>query len=772
MAIITEDQLDEAPVKGSSTISPAQLDPISPAPAGSPVGETAEQITRRKYPELFKEQAPNVARERQTILGEIGGGLSDFGRDISTAFNPEEKDMGGMERFLHAMRSGLGLARASAPVLSLGTSPMITNAMSKAGEGASDLMSKMGFQTAADVTGALTSATGDVLSGFATAKAAKLASPSITKALPTVAQKKTAMKATADVDIDNAALLGEREVASTNAMRDAQRKELRVQAKAKGDEIASVDANTARAKLEAQRNAGAEVDKARLQAEVAEAGVPDPVHLREHLAKGAAKRGDEVGTDFKASYDRERSVVKKSFNDEYDEIQKGGDVEVAASNYGLALDKTLKEKGISRPLPTKAEGVAVKAKAALTDVDEVTEETVDGLLTQMKGTRDPAARKVIQDTIDETLTNSELGPNPTLNDLISERQRLKAAERTAFHAKDDNLGRQYQTLRSGLDEDIRSANPDTLRNLEIAGERYKNEYVPFFSKRSVTRGIAEGAIETVLDQIVKPTATRQGTVLANKAVERAERSMQLLDAPGKEKLAATFIKRGIDGAFDAEGNFSNGSLVKWWDRYADKANTDSKVLRTVLGAKYKDMEGAVAAFRSSRPKKLADIAADIATQSERALPKTLSGIEALAANKKAGLQDYLNEAPKLNQKAIEAAGKETEAILKSTYDKQQVIKKKLEDDLKVMAGNSEAAQGSFQGAGSIMVLNGIYQGNLYKIGMGGLLILSKGALGKLLHSVKGASVFRTLAQKAPGTAPAAAAARIAATILREQDEEN
>jgi hypothetical protein len=768
MAVITEDQLDTEPaVKPARVVT--QLDPVN--------NETPEQIARRKYPELFKEEAPNVARERQTVSGEILGGLSQFGGDLKTAFagDASQPDMGPVERLLHGLRAPLGLLRAASGATVIG--PKLTNAATALGESASDALQKKGFTRGADVVGGLTTALGDVASGVGQAKLGTATSSALQKVLPTKQSKIASLASRAEGDIANVAKAGEADIATETLLRDAQIKDIRQVANRNTKAISEIDKAAELEKQAVKRNASADTYLAQSDAEAAANAIPDPVKLQERLAKNATP-GEVAGRSFKDSYQRELSRTKASFNKEYEDILRDTDkVEGAALNYQQSLEKLAKEKGISRPLPTKAEGAGAKAQAALTDVDEVTAETVGELTQQLKGARDPAQRKVLQDALDETMAQGTLGEKPTLTDMLRERQRLKAGERAAFQAKDDNLFRQWKDLRSGLDEDIRSVAPDKLDALEAAGSRYVQEYVPFFSKKSVTRAIAEGSPETVLDQIIKPTVSAQGRVLKNKAVESAERGMALLDDAGKEQVSSTFIKRGFESNFK-EGSFDKQGLVKWWDSYADPSNTGNKVLKTALGEKYKDMEQAVEAFRSNKPKQLADVAAQVAKASEKQVTSQTAGIEKLASNKKATLQDFLEEAPKLNQQGLQNANKEIEGIRKATAAKQEAIRAKLKADIEEITG--KPYDGAHGGAftGSLFITEGVLEGAtgnvgraLWKISAGGLLLISRAATAKLLNAKRGVSVFRTLATKAPGTAPAAAAARIAGNILSQTDDE-
>src|SRR3990167_2854612 len=207
---------DYAPVQTSGTIRPGDVE------------------ARRKQGEANTlAEGPNVARKRQTFTGEITGGIKSLGdafsraiKDPMSALDPlteisefvQGRPLEGAKRLLQSpqMEAVGGIARAGAPVATLGTSPYIANAATQAGEGVSDYLSSLGLTNVADVIAALTSAGIDTGLGVGATKGAGLAGQKIAKALPNTAEKISKLRG--EQSVAEAALNAEAQAARQQAL--------------------------------------------------------------------------------------------------------------------------------------------------------------------------------------------------------------------------------------------------------------------------------------------------------------------------------------------------------------------------------------------------------------------------------------------------------------------------------------------------------------------------------------------------------------------------
>jgi len=714
------------------------------------------------------------ARERLTMGGEFTGGLKDFFGDMFGGNVAPEA--GVVESTLHRLRAPLGLART----YSAGMAP-VTNAVTGIAESVSDVAQKLpganlripGVSdlygqniTLADILGAGTSAVGDVVSGAAIAKGLGSIKPALARLLPTKADKIARLERGTAIDIGKATQQGEKDVVSSRALQDAQLKEVRQQTAASEAEIGRITKTVGEEKAVLASGQEAAEESYTSIAKAAREQVPDVKKIKATLAKDAPL-GKAAGETFKESYNRGLSVTKTRFNEQYDTLLKTTDnIEVNPEHYSAQINKILGEKGVSRPLPTSAEATARKAKSMI-DVDEDVADQVAALEKQIKSAADPNSKVYAESALKEFIRDSDIADQPTVAALIRERQRIRAAERSAFQAKNDNLYRQFKELREGIEADIPK---DVFASLKDVDQAYFKEYVPYFSKHSVTRSIAEGSPDSVVDAIVRPSTDK-------KAVEKVTRAFELMDSGDKESVAKAFMNKTIDRAFK-EGEFSPKRFSDAWDKYADVAGNKNEMLRTALGARYQDAEGIVNTLRTAKAKSLDETARQAIKSMGEFTQGKAAAIEKAAGEKITTLKGFIEEAPKLTNKSIQDTGKEIAGFRSSTEAQVQALKTKLVKDIEEITGKPVVNVGSgFVGSlfiveGAITLATGNIAGGLFKVAAGGLIILSRAATAKLMNTKRGLSVFRSLTRSAPGSVQAMASARIAANILKSTKDDN
>lgn len=639
-----------------------------------------------------KEEAPNQVRERlgnqdtsslgnflldtpRAILSEAVQGVAKAGSGIKRALTGQVAPSTGstLQDILQnpAVETALGGLQAVASPLA-----PVSNAISVGAEKANDVLSKLGLKTTADVVSGVGESVANVL---APAKLAEVGA----RLRPVAAAKYASGRTKAAEAVANA----ERDLQSLKSGADA-----------------------------AEESILSFTDAAKRQ-------VPKGADIRNALAKDAPT-GEAAGNRYKAHYTREFEKQKERFNQEYSDIfNEGKSVGASTEGYQEAFNQVLGEKGISRPLPSRAEKAAGGAKSALALDDEVADQ-VDALQRQVKSAADPASKKMAQDALDEFLGASEVPQNPTVSDLIKERQRLTAGQRVAAQAKDDNLNRQFTTLIKGLDNDIEAASPGLLDRLSSTNQAYKNEFVPYFGKKAPTRAIAEGEASTVVDSIIKPASNK-------KAVEIAERSFELIgrDPAQREAVRKAFLNKGIESAFE-DGTFKASKFTKWWDSYANPTGNNNKVLKLALGDAYEDAEGIIKTLKTTKPKDFDTFASE-----------TVANIK------------------------------------KNTTAKEKEIAGKLKADIEQFMG-APVGKGAGQYLGQMAIFQAapnLVFGNLggaaVKIGAGGVMMMTRPAMQRLLEFKRGRSLFKAMARAAPGTVQAAALGRQASqffTALHKQ----
>lgn len=513
------DQFDAAPASGNP------FDQFDQAPA-VPSVTPGDVEARKKQLEIQAAAEPvNVARERQTVVGELGGGLKQFASDIGTAFNPQEKDMGAIERALHIARAPLGLVRAAAPIVSLGTSPTLANVATSAGESVSDALTKRGFTTLADILGATASAGIDVASQTAAQKLAGATAGKLIKGLPNVAERTAALRAEqaakeAGVNVEAAA---QRKAAETAASKAREQ----IKTDVGYEEGISDLARYYRTK---------EAEQAR-QALTSRSAV-------EGLAKG--KQGaQEVGAEFQKLYNTKLAESDAYFKPKYKAIEaEASRVKTRAENYNETVYKIQQEGAPTGVAPTAGERVAATAESALSESP-------------------PALR--------------------TGADLIKEQRRLRDLERNAYSSGKDNLGRQYKELQTALGKDINDLEGTVGKDLSALNAEYAQKHAPFFSSESEIRAASEIGPEAVVDKLVpKNTDALRGEKI-DRLIEFTKTNPKL-----QEQMGDSFIKNMAADASNVSGELSLSKLSSKWGQYAD-SRTQDKVLKATLGDRYEGM---------------------------------------------------------------------------------------------------------------------------------------------------------------------------------------
>jgi hypothetical protein len=674
-----------------------QFDEPAASSGGNPFDQFDEGRVKPGDVEARKKQVaaqaaaeqPNVARERlgsggilNPVTGAISeafGGAKDFGSGIidtlSGAVNlsPTEAGKG-------LLKTGLGAVRTVASPLA-----GLTDIASDAGEATHKFLTNLGLEGGADIGAGLVQSALDVVGPMGIGRLGGALRPAV-----------SGLKSKRMVAADKAA------------------------------ELAKSEADTAGRVAAIKSGGEAAQESVESIAQAEKSMIPSVNEIRERFAKDAPL-GMDVGADFKGTYRSKLGQEKSKFNKLYDEALSGtDDIEVPASSYLERIEKVLAEKGVSRPLATQAEKVASKAKGAL----DVTEEAADQLAALERDigrAADPASKKMLQDSMQEFIEEGRLPAQPTVRDLVMERQRLKAGQRIAVQAKNDNLTRQFNELIDGITEDI----PKGVRNnLAAVDKQYLDEFVPFFGKKSVTRAIAEGNPENVLDLIIRPAGS-------SKSVEKATRAWELMDDAGRESARKAFVNQGLETAM-SDGAFKASNFTKWWDKYSDRSGTGDKVLKTVFGDSYNDMRSVITQLQTSKPKSIDQVAADLT-------------------------------------KGFQQAGA---AQTKSAEAAQKLMKQRLEKEINELMPERSGARVSqrLESIGSGIIAGGtvaslIGHGAWGRIVAGGILILTAKGVGGLLASAKGRNIFKAMARSTPGTSQAAATARQAQNLLQNLEEE-
>jgi ribosomal protein S17E len=440
------------------------------------------------------------------------------------------------------------------------------------------------------------------------------------------------------------------------------------------------------------------------------AKVPSAEEVRARFAPDAPK-GTEVGAQFKENYFKELRAKKADFNERYAATRVGtDDIEVPAKGYEEALETVLGQKGISRPLRTEAERIASKAQGAM-DVEEAAADQLEAIQRSLRNASGDE-RAMLEGALKEHLQGSgnRLPQNPTVKELTDERLRLKVGLRRAQQTSNDPLTRQYNLLINGIESDL----PEAVRqNLKRVDKEYVEEFVPFFSKGAVPRGIVKNDPQDIVDDIIRTTDRKR-------TIEAANRSWQLMDAPLKDRTRRVFVNKGIEEATSG-GAFSQDKFVKWVEKYADEAGTGNSVLKTVLGKDYQDFQSVVRQMSTVKTKTIDQIAADLT-------------------------------------KHMQTQGEQQS---KSAIAAHKLMKKRIEEQVAELSPHTsmETLGNRLTGMGAGILVSGAVARRGLRAITGFGLALSPKLIGPILSSVKGRSLFKAMARATPGTSQAAAVAR-------------
>jgi hypothetical protein len=621
------------------------------------------------------------------VGSELMGGIGDIVQGGATA-----RDEGFWKG---AGQAALGAVRAIASP----TAPLV-DASTDAAEGHKNLLTQMGLSPeAADIGAGITQSIMDVGApmGIGGAKGLVKGGGMIEDLKPWAQsfRSKRALTNEARAELASGA---ERTKTAVDATR-----------KAADDKIASIES-------------GKEAYKESIEsiAEAGEASVPTASAIRQRFAKDAPL-GMDVGAKFKETYHATRATEAGRFNELYKKALKGTD-EIAGDDkpYKAALDEVLGEKGISRPLPTPAERVAAKAKTVL-EVTEESEEQLAKLKGDIARAKDPVSRKYLTDALEEQLRSGALGEPPTVSEMVKEVQRLKVGQRAAEQLKDDNLTRQYNKLIAGLEAGIPK---DVMKGLDEVNGLYREEFVPFFGKKSVTRAIADGSPERVVDNIILPANSK-------KPVETIERAWDLIKDPAQqEAVRKAFVNKGVENAM-VDGAFDAGKFTGWWKKYSDPTGTGDKVLRTVFGKDFEQMHSVVRQLENAKSQPLSEVAAKLT-------------------------KNY----GKTADDAIKRVDGQAKTSIKNAETAQKVVQKQLEAKIAELTNTTVGKlEGKVQSIGTGIMYSGAMRRNWFTMAVGGLGIVSAKGVGMLLQSVQGRNLFKAMLRGTPGTAQAAATAR-------------
>ena len=697
-------------------------------------------------PKVKKKSAADIvieqpqARERLTIGGEIKGGLEQLGAGISAASKPAATLSELVERGDQAILGGLGLLRST---FGAATAPL-TNVITSAGEGVSDVLQKLGFNTAADVAGGLTTVAGDVLTGIGPSKLLNAARSKLIAKLPNASEKlATSVSQRAGQE---AAINAEAAAARQQALQAQQ----------------AIQAN-AQAAIGSEESIGqAASDFARQQARQAKAKIPTRATLQAEAPGGvtSATRGQQL----RAHYEGTRAVKSQAKEDLYNPLMAQGEAVTAErAGYDASIKTVLGEKGVSGPFPTRAEQAAKGAqpKAASLAEDEVTDQ-IDALEAVVKGAASPEAKVIAQNALGEFVKRGDLPVNPTVAQLIQEQKRYNAA---IGASRNDQLTRQLKILKTGVEQDIEKASPGLATQLQKADKYYAEEYAPLFTRGSSIRKAFETGDSAVIDQLV-PRATDK---LRD---QKLTRLVQFADTPAQQAtLGDGFIANMVGDAEKSKDAVAK--LRSVWNLYADP-RSDDKVLRTVLGTRYDGL------------KELATSVQIKPTSIDAALKTTLKNIESTTASrtgfftkaqsdKLKTLEGVLGEGEKFIE-GVTIAGKPG-SIEAARTAKLEALQKEFDDKLKRMQP-SKVPTHAGELVGGAMVLHGgvgLLMGSaaaVPQIISGGIVMLSAPLLFKMMQSARGLELLNKAMRATPGTVKSAALARLVSQYTRTLKEEN
>lgn len=708
----------------------------------------------------------NVVRERQTISGEISGGLQQTLDDVLTMINPQENDMSMIERLAHGARAPLGLLRAAAPVVTLGTSPSLTNIISSGSEKLADAVGetavgKMGVGgiTLADVVGGGAQAVADTLTGLGQAKVGSALGSAARAKMPNMAEKTAALQA------ERAA----KERLVNQTADEATQKAVAARAAVQSNADAAL---TSEASL-----ADAAKQNAQQQAARAKAQIPTAANAR-GLAT-STESSEEIGRKFRDDvYMPKQAASKQAFKDEYDGLlEEARGVESEAKNYKEVAEQIfgtrqeVGEAGFTRPLQSKAETVAAGAKSKLKSLDDIEDEHYQSLKEQTEKAKRQGLdnASILEKELHRRGEELTKGKKPTVEALIVERQRLAAAERAAYEAGNDNLGRQFKELRGAIAKDIDESG-EIGSKLSDIDRRYATEHAPFYGSQSEIRMAAERGPEAVIDKLV-PRVTDPDRI------EKATRLTKFLaDDPRMQKqIGDGFIKNVVGDAERMGEELFHKRLQGQWAKYSDN-RTGDKVLKSVLGDRYEPMRKLVEQTRTIKPKTIDDT-----------LKEAVKGIDDSTSSRSALFTKQRDSATKTLDDVLGTADRDVAGVnvpgkqgtIEATRTKQlEALKKEFAEKEAKMRGKARVSEMALQTAGlgtTIYGAVGLVMGNPQAVASlvtGGIVLMSRPAVIKLTNTVKGLELLNKSMRAAPGTAAAAANGRLIQRYLNEEKEDN
>jgi hypothetical protein len=690
-----------------------QPDEAPAVSADSPLEDrlaAAKKKILAKNPNAFTDTVNNV-RTPSTIGGEFKGGLNDFAQGLKTAFVGDKTDpgMSTFERILHGVAAPTGLIRSALSPLS-----PVNNAAQAAGETASDALdkTKIGHTNLPGTNFNLADVLGALTEagvGYgAQAGIGKLASVIQPKIVNAFPNLAEKGKAITQEGLDQA-----------NAIKSEALRQTR-QARRAVDRVA---ANTdAAVGSEESIGAGAR-DYARQQAAAAQSAVPTEASFNL-----PAPTSEQTGSDLAASYKAKKAESTARFDTEYDAVKAdAAKVKASTDSYTEAIDKVNGERGVSSVGQTSAEGTATKAQSAL---------------------------------------DSKLPEKPTVADLITERQRVRRAGNDAYRSGDYNLTRQYQTLEDGLAADINKAPTALVDKLDATDAAYASEHAPFYGARSELRKAFDNGPESVIDALVPKAGD------ANR-VAKLDRLQQFVSDPAQARqVGDAFAKNMVSDATDINGTLQPSKLAGKWAQYAD-SRTGDKVLKGVLGDRYDGMKQLVQSMQEATP---ADIQSTLKTtlaNIDKNTTARVGAVQKAQLEKMNSLQGMLGEGDKFVEGLV-APGK-AGSITLDRQAKMAALDKEIQQKLGALGVKPISDQaGALVGSASMLHgAVGFFMGSAAataQVVTGGLIFLGAPAVLKLMAKARGLELLNKSMRAAPGTAVAAANARMLQQYLQREQK--
>jgi len=697
-----------APTQGFRDATPEELAAIAATPTVKP-GDVAAR--KKQVAEQAAAEQPNVARPRETIVGNALSGTAEGLQGILDILAPKPgggKPLDFSEGVFRGLlrgvlesphgRAALGAAKASSAPLT-----PLSNLATQGGEEVSKALQERGYTTGADVAGALTEAAANVLPQVAVSKIAKVAKPLVEglKSNRTLAGE--AAK-TAEAD-----LIAANELAASRA---TAAKEARTAAETQAAESVAGAKSSAQAATESYQSIG----------EAAKANIP----TKNQIERAAGtETGQEVGRKFKEAYHAERKQRKEASDVLYDEAlgpKEAGDKSVAQANVN-AQDKARELQDQARLAKTPQE--KADANKAFSDF----------------------------------LTTGEVPEEASIRQMHEGLINLKAGQRAAQQAKNDNAARLFGEKITSLEKQMNKKQPGVLEDLAAADANYAKEYAPYFGKKSPVRAIADKDPVALAESIFQPHVER-----SDRAVRTMESARKLLgnDEALTRSTAHAHFNQLIERASKTDDFRKN--LVKEWDKYTNVKGDNNRVLRLGYGKEYNDFNAIVNQLKGSKPK-------DIDAVVEGLVGGAQGGVDTAERAAKAAM-GLAASTEKTTLGEIAKSSKATNAAIKQRleHDVMKLLpESKIEKGLNIIQGKENTFARRLQSIGSGVFVSGAIRGNGHTASVGGLMVLGANGAAKLIESARGRSLLKAILRGTPGTTQAAATARITENFLKEAD---